>query len=292
MAKQLLLYVEGTRGIFYGGDLTAMQQVDFPQDIVRDLDIISKEKFSALIQASIDAYQLLPAPITFILSTLVTFDKDMTEIPKEEQQKEEQKFLDQVPFQEILSYKFSQDKKKKIVAANKDFVFAMKTAFEKRGFSVAAAVPLAIIQDIYPELVTDLNFDMLLGKLDSMKQYNMFITQEILHTLITPTQREAKQGKKDNKRLYLMVGVFGFLLILLAIVAVINLAPPKPPARPPQIRPTTQSVITPSAQASAGQQPAPASATSAVAVEGISTYRKITPTFYQITTGSAPRNAP
>lgn len=283
MAKQLLLYVEGNRAIFYGGDLTEMKQMDFPVDIVRDLDVINKDKLYVLIQALIEAYQLIPTAVTIALSSLVTFDRDLSQVAPEKQKEEEQKFLDQVPFQNILPYRFSQQNKMKIIAANKDFTYAIKTGLEKRGFTVPAVVPLAALQEVLPELATNLNLDLILSKIDSIKQFNMLVNQEPLHT-ITPQQKA--QGKPSNKRVFLLAGVFGVLLIILIIVAVINLAPSKP-AQPPVLRPTTQSTSPPSqtlSQEHSGSQSAFVQSSSQ-SVQGISTYRRIIPTFYKITTG-------
>ena len=120
-----------------------------------------------LIQTAIDTYQIFPAIVMFILSPLITFDKDLSDIPPEQQEPEAQKFLDQVPFQNVLSYRFATQTKQKIIAANKDFVLTMKTAFEKRTFPVTAVVPLVAVQEIMPELIENLDLTLLLAKIET-----------------------------------------------------------------------------------------------------------------------------
>src|SRR5205809_4988771 len=167
MAKQLLVYIENSRCIVFGSNMQEMQQVDFPFDIARDLEILNKDSMHTLIQTAIDTYQIFPAIVMFILSPLITFDKDLSDIPPEQQEPEAQKFLDQVPFQNVLSYRFATQKKQKIIAANKDFVLTMKTAFEKRTFPVTAVVPLVAVQEIMPELIENLDLTLLLAKIET-----------------------------------------------------------------------------------------------------------------------------
>ena len=238
MAKQLLVYVENNRCVIFGNDLAGMQQIDFPPDVIQDLDILNKESMYSLIQTFIENYQILPATIIIILSTLVTFDKDLSDVPPEQQDTEAKKFLDQVPFQTVLPYRFGFQNKLKIIAANKDFVYAIKTGFEKRACNVVAVVPFSVLQEVIPELASNLDFNLLLAKIESIKQYNMLGTHTLSSASIyAPPQKE--KNKTNPQRLYLLVGVFVFLILILIVVMVINFTPQ---ARSTSSEPVNQSV--------------------------------------------------
>jgi hypothetical protein len=280
MAKQLLVYLEGNRAILYGNTLPAMQQIDFPADVVKDLDVLNTENLYALIQTTIETYQLLPAPVTIVLSPLVTFEKDLSEIPLEQREKEAEKFLDQVPFQNVLPYQFISSQKAKIIAANKDFILAIKTGFEKRTFMVNTVASFSTLQEVMPELAENLDLNLLLVKIDTIKQYNM-LHEHMPPIHSSPIQTEPGKEKPDKKRLYMLIGVFGILILILIIVAVTNLAPAKPQVQQLPPRPTSQSTNEPTTQSITDQTNNPATQS----VEGISTYRKITPIFYRITRG-------
>lgn len=280
MAKLLLLYLEPTRGIFYGGDMPTMQQIDFPQDIIRDLEILNKEKFHELLVSFLETNQIPPLPITFILSPLFTFDKDLSEIPAEEKEKEAQKFLDQVPFQEIIPYRFIQQQKYKVIAVNKEFISAIKTVIEKKGFTLHSILALSVIQEILPELTNELNLDLILTKADNLKQYSMLNMQE--SQKIISSQKPT--GKQDNKRLIVLGGIFIVLLLILIIVAVINLTPQQPSSHHISTVPTPVISSSLSSTTESGSQSAFRN-TPNQKVEGISTQRNIIPTFYEITTG-------
>lgn len=279
MTKHLLIYLEANQAFFYGDELAAIEKVEIPNDIIRDLEIVNQDKFSWLIQAFLDTNQLLQTTVVLILSPAITFDKDISEFEVEQRRDEERIFFEKIPFRSTLEYHFIQQNKQVLIASNKDVVQVIKYTLEKKGFNFQAVVAMSAIQEIFPELKTNLDFDFILGKLDTLKQYNMLFNPDQGKNTVSSQQKV--NGKKDNKRLYVMFGIFGFLIIILIIMTVNSFLPqktlgtshktssqkihPKPIAKVKKNETVTESF---------SQQ-----------VQGVSIIKKIIPTFYTITTG-------
>lgn len=226
--KQSILYLEQNRGIFYNAEKSSMLQLDFPGDVVKDLDLLNKDKLYALIQAFVEAYQILPTSLVLLLSPTVTFDKDLTSdqtagVPDGTRPASEvQSFIDLVPFQVVLSRTFSIGEKKKIVTANKEFIDALQRGFQKFHCDISLVLPFSVIQEIIPELENNFDLGLVLSKVDGLKQYNMLETQVVKQNMVTGKK---VMQKTESKRLYVLLGVFGILLIIMIIMAVTTLTP-------------------------------------------------------------------
>jgi len=218
--KQSILYIEQNRGIFYNLENPSMLQLDFPSDVVKDLDLVNKEKLYALIQAFVETYHILPTSITLVLSPNITFDKD---IALDASESEVQAFTDLVPFQAVVSHIFSLGEKKKIVTANKELIDTIQRGFQKVHCDITAVLPYSIIQEVIPELANNFDLSLMLSKDESLKQYSMLETQQIKQISITGLQ---PKQKTDSKRLFVLLGVFGILLIIMVFMAIASLTPP------------------------------------------------------------------
>jgi len=218
--KQSILYLEQNRGIFYNAENPSMLQLDFPPDVMRNLDLFNKDKLYALIQAFVETYQILPTSLILLLSPTITFDKDFT---LDQSDAEINAFTDLVPFQVVLSHTYSLEEKKKIVAANKEFIDAIQRGFQKVHCDSIVALPFSVIQEVVPELANNFDLGLVLSKVESLKQYNMLETQEGNRSSITA--QKPKQ-KTDSKRLYVLLGVFGILFTIMIIMAVTTFTAP------------------------------------------------------------------
>ncbi len=275
MAKQLALYIDANRGIFFGDDLQEAKEIAFPDDIVRDLDLVNKEKLDAYLQAILQTYQIIPSQLTIILADAITFDKDVTELPPERRDEEIKKYLDIVPFQDICSRVYTIEKKAHLVAANNSLIEKIRLFFQKQQFIVTAVVPYSILQEVFPALQTDVDLSFILSKIDSFKQYSIITEQSIVH----PTSANGQVTHKGNKRLFLLVGVFGILIAILIVVIFLNLSPQQsqtPAHKSSSFNIRNKSSVTKTSITSTPQQ----------AVAGASTSRRIVPTLYFINVGA------
>lgn len=219
MAKQLIFYIEPTRGIFLGDNLAEMKEIQFPPEIVSNLEIIDKEKLEDLLKEALESFHIFPESLTIILSSAVTFDKDITAIPPEKRVLEIKQFLEIVPFQENSSKIFTVGKKTLVVVANNTSLEILSSFFRKEQFQLAAVVPLILMQEQNPQLAEHLDPSFLTSRVDSFKQYSMINSDQVITHLNIQNPQEKK---KSNSRLYILAIVFVGLILILGVVIVIS----------------------------------------------------------------------
>ena len=200
-------YVDGKKAFFYEQSLSAPLGLDFPQGTISDLEVVNRKKLDSLIQSFVKSYKIAPTNIVIVLSTLVTFERDFPQ-GSVEMEKNIEEFLELVPFEDHISKKALFSGTTKIVAANRELCEAIKSAFQNLGFVVTGVYPLSFCQQIMPQLQTNLDLSLIISKVPEMREFNLLPEFQI------PEASPAKE-KKDNKRIYMLVGVFGLLIVIL-----------------------------------------------------------------------------
>lgn len=206
--QQAILYVEGNRLFFYPGLSGATLQLAFPQDILSDLEVLNPQKLLDLLLAFFQTQKIPPSEILCILAPAIVFEKEFS---PEEKKELVQQFLDFVPFDDILSKSFM-NKKNHIFAINRQLYNILKQACEKSNCLLVGAVAYSSLTDMLPELSQKVDLPLILARFDSCKQFNLETAsqQEIALPDKTPE-------KKENKRVYILLGIFGILVIILLI---------------------------------------------------------------------------
>jgi hypothetical protein len=215
-----VFYLDGNRAFYYEQSLSSPLSTAIPPEAVSDLEVIDKKKLDIAIQAFLSTNRLVPKNIIILLSTQVTYDRDFTQ-SSVEMVKNIDEFLELVPFENTISKKAVFSGRTKVVAANRELCEAIKVSFQKSGFIVQGVYPLSLLLEIMPQLQSNLDLAMVIGKVPEMKDFNLIPAYDI------PVN--APQKEKPNKsRLYVLGGVFGILLIVLAFFVYKNvIAPPK-----------------------------------------------------------------
>lgn len=224
--KQIaVVYIDVNKALFYIGYSGAILQLDFPSNVISDLDIVSKEKFEELLGTFIDSNNLKGLGIESILvfSKSSAFEKDFPEDTKGKEE-EIQKFIDIIPFEDVLSKTYKFNKKTKVVAINKILYEAIKDAFEKKKISISLTLPFSILQELNVELENKVDLAFIAEKADSLKQYNLASDYE---NNAQDGQEKKSGSKKQNLRLYIFIGIFVILLVVL-IVLIISTSSSKP----------------------------------------------------------------
>jgi hypothetical protein len=157
----------------------------------------------------------------------------LTHTASEKMQEDIKSFIDHVPFENVLSRNFPMQNGTKVVAVNKDFYEAIKGAFEKAGFKVSAVYPGVIFEN---NIGSKPNMDIItanniLQKADYLRENNLLKEYVEYHQAIekenkgeekendfTVNETEDKPGKTNKKRLFLMIGIFVILLVILVVV--------------------------------------------------------------------------
>lgn len=223
-----VLYLDRNRAFFYEQGHAAPLAFDLPLEILSDLEVINKKRLDSAIRGFVGTNNLVPNNIIILLSNSITFEKEFP-AGGVDVDKSIEEFLEFVPFQDYISKKTQVSGKTKIVAANRELCEAVKTSFRGLGFIVTGAFPLSFCIDVLPQLSSNLDLGLVIEKAPELRQFNL------LSDIEAPTSSPKKE-KPDKKRIYLLVGTFGFLgLILLFFVYKNIIAPPKPAQTPPTV---------------------------------------------------------
>ncbi len=251
--------VKGTGVIYLLRDkfqiYTALQpnvlEFHFVPDIVRDLDVVNKELFENIIKIFIESNKILPCSFIIALADNVCFIKDFaqpdrrpvlavatkeSQVQKQTQEKEEdesknelkkqkEEFLDHIPFEIVASKEFQLQNGERIIATNQELIDAIKTTFEKNGFSIDFVIPGGLYgSNISSQpVLTPAAANLILQLTPTLKQYNLLVQSthepEKNESEIDETEtQEVQKPKTDKKRIIIMSGVFGILIIVLIVV--------------------------------------------------------------------------
>ncbi|MBI4097706.1 MAG: hypothetical protein HY426_01585 [Candidatus Levybacteria bacterium] len=215
-----VLYLDRSRAFFYEQRLGAPLAFDLPAEIISDLEVINKKKLDSAIRGFVGANNLVPNNIIVLLSNSITFEKEFPQ-GGVGVDKSIEEFLEFVPFEEYVSKKIQISGKTKIVAANRELCEDIKTSFRDIGFVVTGVFPLSFCIDVLPQLATNLDLGLVIEKAPELRQFNLLPEEQ------QPTS-SLKKEKPDRKRMYMLIGAFGFLgFILLFFVYRNIIAAPK-----------------------------------------------------------------
>lgn len=217
--NEVLLLV---RDRFYLYDGSAVLTLEFPPNIVRDLDIKDRNGLQDLVTLFIQNNKLVPAQIFFVLSEAVCFSKDFpitapTNVATIETGTKE--FIDSIPFSSVVSKIYKTPTTMRVVGSNQDLIDVIFGAFEGKGFGISSLFPA----NIFPEFgnVTDLT-PVMAQKIISNGE--MIIAASMVGERIVKEQQLAtsQTAVPKNKMLPYLIGVFALLIIILIIVLVIR----------------------------------------------------------------------
>lgn len=230
----IVIYLDRNGFILYQDSLASLFQFSFLPDVVRDLEVINKEKLISFINSFIQTTKIIQSSLVVVLSDSVIFQKTLVAGSQaaqavsqtdnntgELQEKEIQNFLENIPFEDILAKQVKTTLGIMLVAVNKELVETITDPFKKYGCFIAAIVPSFIYGETVNFASTGLTYDTaqaVLQKGELLKQGNLLTGQEA----INPPQslednKEQEKEKPKNIRQYVLVGIFIVLLIILGI---------------------------------------------------------------------------
>ncbi len=190
-------------------------RLNFTPDTVSNLEIIDKLKLENLVHSFISQNNLGGISLILIIASDILFEKDWTLPLTDAQVKEEADFIDNVPFENIVTHTWTKDGKKKLVAVNQDMISVLKVSFEKDEGRIVAVFPYSLFgANIRNESVREI-----WKKLNALKQDNLMeinTNQPVLKSV------GSVQPKSEKKSFLLpilivvfviLIGVLGFLLL-------------------------------------------------------------------------------
>jgi hypothetical protein len=164
----------------------------------------------------------------------VNIDKDHKE--------EIQKFLENIPFEEVLARVIKINKIDHIVAVNKDLVMVIVDAFVSKGSVLGAVIP-GFMYGSNVNFAAGLNQDNIrtvLEKSEILRIGNLLTNQQgIVSIQYLEVEKQnppaEKEKKPQNIRQYLLIGIFTILLVVLAVVY-LTLGSSETPPQSPKVK--------------------------------------------------------
>lgn len=225
-----ILYVEPNRLLFYSTSINKVLFQDFPPDTVSDLDIVNKEKFAQILNFFIqNALQKMVYDLTLVFSQQTTFEKNLVPTISKDIDALSLEFSSLVPFEEVLSKVYKENKDIKAYAVNKTYYEMVADCFAKSGSVVDLVLPLSLIIEKSPELASKFDLPSIAGKVDSLKSYNMVDCAPAAKT----QNQQGERGKNKNTRTYVLLGVFAVLLVIMLIFGYNTFFAAKPKSKLP-----------------------------------------------------------
>ena len=219
MAKRqsAVVFVDSDKILFYAKNTKNYLQQDLPLDVISDLEIVGRDKLDQLIDTFFQAESLknIEFDVILVFSQQTTFDKDFEDNATKVKYEEIQRFLDMVPFEDILSNTYKINKKTKVIAVNKILYDALHIALERNKAYISLVIPIAVLVETNPEFANNIDLALIAAKVESLKQYGLIDVNG------GSLERERKNSigiKKKDVRLYLLVGVMALLFIILLVL--------------------------------------------------------------------------
>ena len=216
-----LLFLDKNGFYFFEAGLPNIVTLAFLEGSIKNMDIISTISLEAQIKSFIEQYHLTPASITIILSPNITFEKDIINVHPEELPEQIKQFVDTIPFERVLSKKYTIDKGVKVIGCNEDIYQELKQSFEKNGFSVDNIIPyqfLGVDQPLIQNLTAE-NASQFLKRTGNLRQITMLEVEKAKGQIMkNELVGKEEAPKKNNTRLYAMGAFFIILIGILAFM--------------------------------------------------------------------------
>jgi hypothetical protein len=248
-AHPVIICIDRSGFSLYQDTLPDVARFHFTQDIVMHSDVLNKEQLSGLISTFIQLNKIVGSSTIIVLSDDIIYVKDFPiqqkppsqgQAPNQKQepiddkipQEEVQKFLEIVPFEEVLAKVIKTVNVNRIVAVNSDLVTTVAEAFTSKGSSLEAIIPAFMYGQNFSAGLNRNNPKVVFEGGEIIKSGNLLTNQEKINPAQTfmgdlklTEAHEEKKTKGLHMREYILIGVFVLLLVVLGIVAYFSFAP-------------------------------------------------------------------
>lgn len=210
------------------------KELIFNSEIVSGLEVKKTDLLNDQVRLFIEQNKIPPGPFVVLLAEEICLVKIFPEGTQETKKEEIKKFLDLVPFENVRSKIYPFEKGLKLYAVNRDYYEIVEAAFEKYGFRAEATTPLSMLGPG----TTDKN---IFTKLNLAKQSSL--SGQTSYFEMNDQQRELLAR---NKRLTIMLGIFGALILILVFMIIFVLKPFETKPRIIRVvKPSEQTVVSP-----------------------------------------------
>lgn len=207
---------------FYEDQEERISSFPFSTVVVNSLEIINPQEFRSQIKAFIEVNKFLPADLMIILSPDVLFEKDIQAQDPNILSQETQNFLDIIPFESISTKILPTKAGIRVIAVNKNLIDTLSSSLKELGFLIGGMVPYEVVERF--EGTYSLNKEIskfIIKQLDSLKNASFEFENE--RKPIPQTESHTGKSTETSRlRFYVMLGVFGVLLLILIFLIIIR----------------------------------------------------------------------
>lgn len=240
------IYIDRNNLYYYGGNVHAPVAFPFPKTTVFDMEIINEAELATQISEWIKKNKIESSSTIILLSNTVYLQKEIPEgTPPEKQNEIKKAFKENVPFSDTYLQEIPVGKSLLLVAVNTNFVYAIRDIFHSCGFTIDAIAPVAEVYGLQP--VTAFNVQVAQEAIKKISKDNGFPLHQI-EEVPNPQSEDPLPQTHSNNRLYIMVGVFAILIVILAVLFMTQRKPKtvrKEPTTPPVAAPAQQIILSP-----------------------------------------------
>jgi len=224
-----VLYVDRTCLYYYGGNIHTPLTLQPPQTVYSDMEIIDADQLKNLILDFVKINKIQQCAMAIFFSAQTCFLKDLLKtMTPEDFEIQKNEFIGYVPFNKVLSVVSTQKKDANtIIAVNRELAYVLRDIFLKLQFEVEMIVPsFALFGDQQPIFNIDTAQNIVKHYSSLGKVSFPLVQQEPI--VKSEDQDEFKEQKESKMHLYLMLGGFVILiLILIYMVFFFRKAPAK-----------------------------------------------------------------
>lgn len=216
--QSAILFLDRNGFYFYMSGMENVATCLFPETVVKDLEIVDPFGVENQIKAFMNQWNIPAVDITMIISQNITFEKSITAGSGELD--EIVKFLDSVPFERFEKIVIAEGGNKMVFAVNKNLTYCIEVSFARVGCIVSTILPYYPLANLLQTLPLDVvSAQAILKKVNDLKSYNMKRVEEI-HETKTNTTVSQPAPKTNKKRIYIMVGFFIVLIIVMIFMLI------------------------------------------------------------------------
>lgn len=208
-----LFLLERGKATIYTPTNNAGYSTALTSDVVNDMEVISEEKLMLLIKRVLETNRLAIKGILVILSLDYAFMNELEDESSEGLLEKLKVFQEMVPFENVESKVFKQEKKWKAVSVSRDLCEKLKIVFEKLNIFVFGIVSYQALIDFSPEFSKGFDARLAMDRIEAIKLLG-YLNQE--EKVLISEQGKPAVEKKNN--LVLLLGVFGLLLVVLLVI--------------------------------------------------------------------------
>lgn len=215
---EILIFLSRTSIHFFEPRAGFSKEVNIPNGVLKDLEIVDPNALSALVSTFIDNEKIGAGRVVLVLSEAISFTKD---IPLSEETKKGilvQDFTDTVPLETPEVKVFRTTDLYKVVGINPVYYQVLMEALTAKGFTVLGVIPASVIPEVgASETINMDTADKVLTGFDKLK-FQSFISgqNEKGEAQVQPL---VTTGKPKGNTIYILVGVFVIgILVLVALL--------------------------------------------------------------------------